>query len=139
MMMIKYLWGCFCVKDISYVDGFNVPITITPVAGTVKSGDKCRRVSCKFNMAVCPNDWRQMGKNGRVAGCKSACSATREGRYCCPEPEYNRETCPQPSDASRVFKNQCNDACSWAYDDQQPMFSCINAKKGSSSYQVTFC
>ncbi|CAG7723051.1 unnamed protein product [Allacma fusca] len=126
--------------DISQVDGHNLPMSIRPVPGTVKNGNKCYEISCRFDFNVCPNNFKQWGKNNNLAGCKSACSATREDRFCCPENKgYNRDNCPQPTDESRLFKNQCPDAYSYAYDDDTSVFACENQTPGSSSYEITFC
>lgn len=126
--------------DISQVDGHNLPMSIRPIPGTVKNGNRCYEITCRFDFNVCPNDWRQWGKSNNMVGCKSACSATREDRFCCPEDKgYNRDNCPQPTDESRIFKNQCYDAYSYAYDDDTSTFACENASPGSSGYEVTFC
>ena len=125
--------------DISLVDGYNVPVSIEPVPGTVQNGDKCHRISCSFDFNVCPNNFVQWGHSSNLAGCKSACSALREGRYCCPYDQgYNPDNC-FPSDYSRIFKNQCPDAYSYAFDDDTSTFACISSTPYSSGYTVTFC
>ncbi|CAG7823365.1 unnamed protein product, partial [Allacma fusca] len=130
--------------DISQVDGFNLPMSIRPISGTVKEGNKCRpkqAIQCKFNMAACPQKFRQFSnKNGKLVACKSACTESRQDRFCCPEHKgFNRHNCPQPTDESRIFKNQCPDAYSHAYDDETSLFACQSATPGSSSYEVVFC
>lgn len=127
-------WMGMDFYDISVVDGFNVPITITPT-GTINEPN-CRLQGCNFNFATCPENFKEYNGNGQVIACKSACSATREPRYCCPAPEVPQSDC-HPSEYSENFKNQCPDAYTWAYDYLNSDRNC----RGNpvSGYEVTFC
>uniref|UniRef100_A0ACD5X017 Uncharacterized protein n=1 Tax=Avena sativa TaxID=4498 RepID=A0ACD5X017_AVESA len=109
--------------DISLVDGFNVPMSIAPVAG---SG--CHAISCAADINVqCPPELKVEG------GCASACLKFNTPQYCCPAPA-TPATCP-PTDYSSFFKRLCPDAYSYAYDDRSSTFTCA----AGTDYQVTFC
>lgn len=116
--------------DISNVDGFNVPMGMRPRGG---HGD-CRPTNCGANInAACPAALR-FSRGGRTVGCKSACLAFGQPRYCCTGAFNTRPKCP-PTDYSRFFKRQCPQAYSYAYDDPSSTYTCFNAH----SYDVIFC
>ncbi|XP_034247376.1 pathogenesis-related protein 5-like [Thrips palmi] len=115
--------------DVSLVDGFNIPMKIRPKGGR----GSCRVTSCKSNVnAVCPNELKVWNGNSVVA-CKSACLAWGESQYCCTGAHNKPATCP-PSTFSRIFKDTCPDAYSYAYDDLTSTFTC-----SSANYDITFC
>ncbi|KAK6943897.1 Thaumatin family, partial [Dillenia turbinata] len=98
--------------DISLVDGFNVPISMTP------SNQGCSATSCPANVnAACPPELAVKGAHGSVIACKSACLAFGDPRYCCSGDHSTPETCP-PTQYSAMFKTQCPQAYSYAYDDK---------------------
>jgi hypothetical protein len=122
--------------DISLVDGFNLPMIVRPYR--VASGDKCKPLKCSFNFNVCPNNFKEVaGGGGTIVACKSACSALRERQYCCPPPD-TQDTC-KPTEYSKIFKRQCPDAFSYAYDNPTSEWACKGQSPGSSSYEVIFC
>jgi len=127
-------WMGMDFYDISLVDGFNVPITIQPT-GTVNEPN-CRLQGCNFNYGVCPEQFKEYGRNGQVIACKSACSATWDPQYCCPAPQVPESEC-HPSEYSEIFKRECPDAYTWAYDYKDSDRNC----RGNpvSGYEVTFC
>uniref|UniRef100_A0A6N2MDC7 Thaumatin-like protein n=1 Tax=Salix viminalis TaxID=40686 RepID=A0A6N2MDC7_SALVM len=93
--------------DISLVDGFNVPMDLSPVSG------KCRGVRCATDInAQCPNQLRSPG------GCNNPCTVFKTDQYCC-----NSGNCA-PTDFSRFFKQRCPDAYSYPQDDQTSTFTC---------------
>ncbi|KAG8064130.1 hypothetical protein GUJ93_ZPchr0004g39231 [Zizania palustris] len=117
--------------DVSLVDGFNVPVRISPSGG---SGGDCRSAACAGDVnGVCPADLRVVAASGVVA-CRSACNAYRSARYCCTG-EYGSPAACGPTSYSQVFKSACPAAYSYAYDDASSTFTCV----GASSYDVTFC
>ncbi|MQJ84067.1 hypothetical protein EI014_25165, partial [Escherichia coli] len=66
--------------DVSNVDGFNVPMSVTPQGG---SGE-CKTSSCPANInTVCPSELQLKGSDGNVIACKSACLALNQPQYCC--------------------------------------------------------
>ncbi|KAK9922143.1 hypothetical protein M0R45_030623 [Rubus argutus] len=117
--------------DVSLVDGFNLPVSVTPQGG---NGD-CGNASCTANLnANCPSELQVKKGDGSVVGCKSACIAFNESKYCCTPPNETPETCP-PTNYSKMFSQQCPDAYSYAYDDLTGTFTC----SGSPDYTITFC
>lgn len=117
--------------DISLVDGFNIPVSVAPQGG---SGD-CRSTSCSANVnAVCPTELAVQGSDGSVIACKSACVAFNQPQYCCTGSFSTSDTCP-PTNYSMIFKSQCPQAYSYAYDDPSSTFTC----SGNPNYLVTFC
>ncbi|PQQ10728.1 Glucan endo-1 3-beta-glucosidase [Prunus yedoensis var. nudiflora] len=117
--------------DVSLVDGFNLPMSVTPQGGT---GD-CKTPSCRANVnAVCPSELQKKGSDGSVVACLSACVAFNQPQYCCTPPQNTPETCP-PTNYSQIFHEQCPDAYSYAYDDKRGTFTC----NGGPNYVITFC
>ncbi|BAT95405.1 hypothetical protein LR48_Vigan02g143100 [Vigna angularis] len=117
--------------DVSNVDGFNIPMSVTPQGG---SGE-CKSSTCRSNInAACPAELQMKGSDGSVIGCKSACLAFGDDKYCCTGAYNKAETCP-PTDYSRFFEEQCPEAYSYAYDDKNSTFTCSNRP----DYVITFC
>ncbi|XP_057441515.1 thaumatin-like protein 1 [Lotus japonicus] len=117
--------------DVSLVDGFNLPLSLTPQGG---SGG-CSSTSCSVNVnSVCPPELAVKGSDGSVIACKSACLAFNRPDYCCTGSFGNPQSCP-PSNYSKVFKGQCPQAYSYAYDDKSSTFTC----SGRPNYAITFC
>ncbi|XP_038974345.1 thaumatin-like protein 1b [Phoenix dactylifera] len=114
--------------DISLVDGFNLPVSITPqgVSG-------CTAPSCSANInAVCPAVLQDK-VSGSVVGCKSACLEFNQPKYCCTG-AYNTSATCKPTTYSEFFKKECPQAYSYAYDDKTSLFTCTGA-----NYLITFC
>uniref|UniRef100_A0A7N0RBS8 Thaumatin-like protein n=1 Tax=Kalanchoe fedtschenkoi TaxID=63787 RepID=A0A7N0RBS8_KALFE len=120
--------------DVSLVDGYNLPILISPVGG---SGPNCTNTGCASDLnKPCPTDLRVNSESdGRVAvACKSACGAFDKPEFCCQGAFGSPDTC-KPSTYSEMFKSACPRAYSYAYDDKTSTFVC-----GSSpDYVITFC
>ncbi|MED6138647.1 hypothetical protein PIB30_076381 [Stylosanthes scabra] len=117
--------------DVSNVDGFNVPSSMTPKGGS----GACGVASCPVNINVaCPAELQFKGSNGTVVGCKSACVAFQKPEYCCNSDHSTPETCP-PTNYSKFFSKLCPNAYSYAYDDKRGTFTC----SGNPSYDVKFC
>ncbi|OMO81843.1 Thaumatin [Corchorus capsularis] len=118
--------------DISNVDGFNLPLSISPQGG---SGATCKTTSCQKDInAACPAALAKKGSDGATIACKSACVAFNEPQYCCTGEFEPRGAC-KPSTYSQFFKEQCPQAYSYAQDDQSSTFTC----SGKPDYLVTFC
>jgi hypothetical protein len=114
--------------DISLVDGFNLPLSITPQAS-------CIAPSCAANVnGVCPAELQVKGSDGSVIGCNSACIEFNRPQYCCTGYYSTSITCP-PTNYAIFFKIECPQAYSYAYDDLTSLFSCI----GEPNYNITFC
>ncbi|KAE8692508.1 Thaumatin-like protein 1 [Hibiscus syriacus] len=84
--------------------------------------------------AVCPPELQVKGADGGAVGCKSACLAFNQPQYCCTGDFGTPRTC-SPTNYSNVFKSQCPQAYSYAYDDTTALASCT----GGANYLITFC
>ncbi|KAK4789409.1 hypothetical protein SAY86_020728 [Trapa natans] len=117
--------------DISLVDGFSIPLSLTPHGGT----GGCSATSCPSDInSVCPPELSLKGSDGKVVGCKSACLVFNKPEYCCKGDNGTPETCP-PTNYSKIFKDKCPQAYSYAYDDKTSTFTC----PAGANYVVTFC
>ncbi|KAI3871746.1 hypothetical protein MKX03_011170 [Papaver bracteatum] len=114
--------------DVSNVDGFNLPASITPQGG-------CTSTECRSNInSVCPPELSVKDAGGNVVACKSACLALQQPQYCCTGSFNTAETCP-PTNYSKIFKEACPQAYSYAYDDKSSTFTCV----AGGNYDITFC
>ncbi|CAN1122448.1 Thaumatin-like protein 1 [Linum perenne] len=118
--------------DVSLVDGYNLPMLITPQGGD----GNCTVTGCVVELnGACPSELKVMdAQNGRSVACKSACDAFGDPQFCCSGAFGTPETC-KPSTYSEFFKNACPRAYSYAYDDGTSTFTCSSG----SDYVVTFC
>ncbi|KAG2218051.1 hypothetical protein INT45_011932 [Circinella minor] len=124
--------------DVSFVDGYNIPIRIDPIHGNKKTshadnGDHytCGAPTCS-NVPKCPDELKVI-KNGKEVGCQSACSKFGTEEYCCSGNKNTPDTCPA-NEYSKKVKNECPDVYTYAYDDMTSTFMCQ-----SEGYTVTFC
>lgn len=121
--------------DISFVDGFNLPMVIEPVNKVaLKYGDErlCATSSCSV-LPNCPTQFITYDDQGNVSGCKSACTYYNTDEYCCTGDYHDPNVCKTYSYASDV-KAACPDVYSYAFDDFSSAFMCT-----SHAYTVTFC
>ncbi|KAK9748577.1 hypothetical protein RND81_02G067900 [Saponaria officinalis] len=117
--------------DVSLVDGYNLPMLVTPRGG---SGPNCSMTGCVVDLnGACPTDLRVESSSSTVA-CRSACDAFNTPEYCCSGAYGSPDTC-RPSSYSLVFKKACPRAYSYAYDDRSSTFTC----GGSPDYTITLC
>lgn len=122
--------------DVSFVDGYNFPISIEPLLkddNVVKLDDKhCRKSACG-QLPTCPKDLQAKNANGKVVACESACSKYGSDQYCCTGEYSTSETCTSNHYAKEV-KKMCPDSYSYAFDDATSVYGCK-----ASSYKVVFC
>ncbi|XP_038990666.1 thaumatin-like protein 1b [Hibiscus syriacus] len=117
--------------DVSLVDGFNLPVSVTPQGGSWN----CNATGCAFDInAVCLSELQVKGWGGDVIACKSACLAFNQPQYCCTG-AYSLPTTCQTTEYSQFFKSKCPKAYSYAYDDKTSTFTCT----GGTNYLITFC
>lgn len=114
--------------DVSLVDGFNLPVSMGPVGGV-----GCGLASCEADLNVCCPATLAVQRDGNVVGCKSACLATKNPRYCCTGEFANRASC-RPTIFSNLFKAICPQAYSYAFDESTGLKKCR-----ASRYVITFC
>ena len=117
--------------DVSLVDCFNLPMSVAPQGGT----GECKASTCSANVnAACRAELQVKAADGSVIGCKSACVAFSEPKYCCTPPNDKPVTCP-PTEYSQFFEDQCPQAYTYTYDDVQSTFTCDDGP----DYVITFC
>jgi Thaumatin family len=126
--------------DVSFVDGFNVPITITPVGGAQPTPGNvywCGVAGCGTDLnANCPSALRDVDSSGRTVACKSACEEFNTDQYCCRGAYGTAATCNPsswPVDYAAYFKTACPYAYSYAYDDPTSTFT-----DSGANYKITF-
>ncbi|KAF3970409.1 hypothetical protein ACB098_10G062900 [Castanea mollissima] len=105
--------------DISLVDGFNVPMELSPTSNGCTRGIKC---TADIN-GQCPRELKAPG------GCNNPCTVFKTDQYCC-----NSGKCG-PTNYSKFFKDRCPDAYSYPKDDQTSTFTC----NAGTNYKVVFC
>ncbi|MCO5567164.1 hypothetical protein L7F22_020852 [Adiantum nelumboides] len=116
--------------DVSLVDGYNLQMEVHPQGG---SGN-CSMAGCTRDLnSACPSAL-QVKHGDDIVACKSACAAFGSPEYCCTGSFGSPQTC-KPTDYSRIFKDRCPTAYSYAYDDASSTFTCTNPE----GYYVTFC
>ncbi|KAM5538515.1 hypothetical protein V8D89_007848 [Ganoderma adspersum] len=125
--------------DVSVVDGFNIPMSITNNRG-------CHEASCKADLNPnCPAPLKgPTDTSGKVAGCKSACTAglgdKTNNPNCCTGTHDKAATCPSSGvQYYSYFKNACKDSYVFAYDEPSgtALWTC-DANK-AADYTITFC
>ncbi|CAN6485328.1 unnamed protein product [Victoria cruziana] len=122
--------GALDFYDVSLVDGFNLPMLVSPQGG---SGN-CTATGCLVDLnGLCPSVLQVSSAGDSVVACKSACEAFGDPQYCCSGSYGNPNTC-KPTPYSLFFKNACPRAYSYAYDDNTSTFTCTSA-----DYAITFC
>ncbi|TYI32988.1 hypothetical protein ES332_A04G100800v1 [Gossypium tomentosum] len=117
--------------DVSLVDGFNLPLSVIPQGGSAG----CGATGCPANVnSACPQELQVKGSDGGVIACKSACLAFNQPQYCCTGAYSQPSTC-HSTQYSKIFKSQCPQAYSYAFDDKSSTFTC----SGGANYLITFC
>lgn len=117
--------------DISLVDGYNLPVSVTP-----KGNSTCSSTSCSSDInKVCPSELSMNQPDDlNVIACRSACEAFKDPISCCTKPYDTPTACP-PTKYSTIFKKACPQAYSYAYDDKTSTFTCSMG----GDYTITFC
>nr|AFK33451.1 unknown [Lotus japonicus] len=116
--------------DVSIVDGYNIPVSVTPKI----TNPKCTIQGCLKDLKrCCLHELEVLNAKGEVVACKSACLAFDNDKFCCRNEYGSPEKC-KPSVYSKIFKDACPSYFSYAFDTPSPLVSC-----GSSEYIITFC
>jgi hypothetical protein len=125
--------------DVSFVDGFNVPMTVQTVGGTPNPSDpyRCTDAGCGADLNPgCPSELRKTDGSGQTVACMSACEAFNTDQYCCRGQYGSPQTCVPsqwPVNYAAYFKSACPHAYSYAYDDPTSTFTCQNC-----GYRIVF-
>ena len=119
--------------DVSLVDAFNLPLTITS-----QGGSGCATAGCSDNLLPgCPSALQDTDSSGNIVACLSACTQFGTDEACCTGAANSPAACnpaAAPVDSASYFKSGCPDAYSYAYDTVTALFSC----QGASGYVITF-
>jgi hypothetical protein len=113
--------------DVSLVDGYNLPVRMFPVKGTFTTqvgSFFCDTAGCtKDLLPNCPPELQLKNSQGEVVQCLSACSKFRADSFCCAGYYSVPQTCHATS-YSKLFKDACPWAYSYAYDDLTSLYQC---------------
>lgn len=117
---------------VSLVDGFNVPMTVTPHEGR----GVCPVVGCREDLIkTCPSHLQlRSGHGGHVVACKSGCEAFRTDELCCRNHYNSPQTC-KASSHSLFFKHACPSTMTFAHDSPSLMHDCSSPRE----LKVIFC
>jgi hypothetical protein len=126
-------FGALDFYDVSLVDGYNVPLVISPTGGT-NAGGTCTASGCVADLNLSCPSVLQLIVNGAVVGCKSACEQFGTANYCC-SGAYDSPLLCAPNNYSMIFKAACPTAYSYAYDDLSSTFTCAIP----TGYTISFC
>ncbi|THH29095.1 hypothetical protein EUX98_g5092 [Antrodiella citrinella] len=124
--------------DISLVDGYNLPLSITNDKG-------CAEPQCAVDLGPnCPAPFQgPFDSTGFPVGCKSAClvaSDPSNSPACCSGQYDTPQTCPSSGSATySYFKSNCPDAYAYAYDESSnsALWTCDASLE--ADYTITFC
>lgn len=117
---------------VSLVDGFNVPMTVTPHEGK----GHCPVVGCRESLlATCPDrlQVRSPPGHGPVVACKSGCEAFGTDELCCRNHYNSPQTC-RASSFSEFFKHACPATFTYAHDSPS-MHECSSPRE----LKIIFC
>jgi len=124
--------------DVSLVDGYNLPVSITNNVG-------CPVANCGVDLGPnCPASLKgPFDSTGFPVGCKSACLVDpnpSNSPNCCSGSHNTAATCP-PSGVQfySYFKSNCPNSYVYAFDESSgtALWTCDSAK--NADYTVTFC
>ena len=142
--------------DISLVDGYSLPVKVTPRGG---SGKRCTETTCDLSLDLCPVDEASVGdlqvkKGGSVVQCMSPCDKWNypapygEGKkkslppglmLCCPNPPISPTQCQAGAAATTKYTSLVHSSCPTAYaysfDDKAGSHDCTQG----TTFDVVFC
>lgn len=130
------------VFKVTFVSGFNLPMTITPTDGyfTDNGTYGCTTAGCKTDLnKICP-EILSVKSGQSTIGCISPCFKYRSAKYCCVDDYGSPNTCKPAEwffDYPGEFKKACPKASSYDFDDNTSLFHC----KGNpaTNYKIVFC
>ncbi|KAJ6589516.1 thaumatin-like protein [Mycena capillaripes] len=125
--------------DVSLVDGFNVPTTVTNNVG-------CAVPSCAADLnSNCPSELAVHDSTGMIAGCYSSCKANLDGNpsnsaNCCSGSFDLPATCPSSGVAFySYFKTACPNSYAYPYDESSGTALWYCDSKLNADFTITFC
>uniref|UniRef100_A0A1D1Y9G9 Osmotin-like protein n=1 Tax=Anthurium amnicola TaxID=1678845 RepID=A0A1D1Y9G9_9ARAE len=106
--------------SVSLVDGFNLPMTVTPHEGK----GVCPVVGCRADLLpACPGTLQLRSPAGQVVGCKSGCVAFGTDELCCRNRYSSPGTC-RASSYSEYFKHACPATYTFPHDSPSLTHDC---------------
>ncbi|KAL6341405.1 hypothetical protein AAG906_032523 [Vitis piasezkii] len=117
----------FSSYAVSLVDGFNLPMTVTPHEGK----GLCPVVGCRANLLeTCPGKLQMWSppEHGKVVACKSGCEAFGTDELCCRNHYNSPQTC-RASSFSEFFKHACPATFTYAHDSPSLMHECSSPRE----------
>ncbi|OMO73741.1 Thaumatin [Corchorus olitorius] len=120
--------------EVSLNHGFNVPVRIQPVGGSLVGGGSgpCPVVDCIKDLKdVCDAQLAAGNINGSYVGCNSPCDALKDPKYCCTG-SFSGPAC-QPNEFSTIFKQELNQIDNVPKFNKLPTKAAAQAKRSSSS------
>ncbi|KZT71834.1 Osmotin, thaumatin-like protein [Daedalea quercina L-15889] len=126
--------------DVSLVDGYNLPMSITNNVG-------CSVADCPVDLGPdCPSALiGPYDSSGFPVGCKSACEADLDGDptnspNCCTGDYDTAATCPSSGvEYYSYFKDNCPNSYCYAYDESSGTALWECASDLAADYTITFC
>ncbi|XP_068669337.1 osmotin-like protein [Aristolochia californica] len=118
---------------VSVVDGFNVPMTVTPHEGK----GECPVVGCRAKLLEsCPAPllMKDPHGSGSVVACKSGCEAFGTDELCCRN-HYNSPNTCRASSYSEFFKHACPATFTYAHDSPSLTHNCASPRE----MKVIYC
>jgi Thaumatin family len=127
--------------DVSLVDGYNLPVRMFPVKGTFTTSTAaymCDTVGCtKDLLPNCPPELQVKSSDGTLIQCLSACAKFHADSFCCSGAYSVPQTCHATA-YSKLFKDACPWAYSYAYDDLASLDQCTYANGIGPDYVIEF-
>ena len=127
--------------DVSLVDGYNLPVRMFPVKGTFTTTTTpymCDTVGCtKDLLPNCPPELQMKNAQGTLVQCLSACAKFHADSFCCAGYYSVPQTCHATS-YSKLFKDACPWAYSYAYDDNASLDQCTYSGAIGPDYVIEF-
>ncbi|XP_021887635.1 osmotin-like protein [Carica papaya] len=121
----------FSSYRVSVVDGFNLPLTVTPHEGK----GLCPVVGCRANLLeTCPEKLQLRYGHGPVVACKSGCEAFKTDELCCRNHYNSPQTC-RASSFSEFFKHACPSTFTYAHDSSSLLHECSSPRE----LKIIFC
>lgn len=120
--------------DVSVINGYNLPVLVTPENGL------CKSIGCDIDIKkTCPTElWMPDIKSNDPYACRTSCQKNQTRELCCVG--HYQEVGIPPQECKRTiysetFNRTCPGAYSYAYDNNSSTFTCPY----SSNFVIQFC
>lgn len=136
-------WGGIDYYEITLINGFNLPMQITPIEGTFQKISfayyNCAKLDCLNDVITSCPDGLAVRVNDTKVACKSSCAAYSDDKHCCRGSFGTASTCI-PTDwtinSAELFKTACPSAITYNYDNITT-FMCVG--NPITGYEIAFC